>query len=174
MKKAAGRGEPVVPILKKLIADMEKEHGAPAEEIEKDPAKYGYSSAITEAAQARCPILIINARNDDNSPVSTIDVYVEKLRAAGKPVETYLPQVGGHGFYWGRPDIPEWKESTRLAVAFFKGCFGQEAGAASGRVPDQKKATQYQYGSMEWVDPDRSEPGGRSTRPSTARRSTPM
>jgi acetyl esterase/lipase len=128
VKKAFGRGEKLVSILNKMVADMEKERGAPAEEIENNPAKYGYSSALTEAAQVRCPILIINGRNDDNSPVSIIDVYVKKLRAAGKQVETYLPDNGPHGFYFGRPDIPEWKESTRRAVAFFRERFGQESG----------------------------------------------
>jgi endo-1,4-beta-xylanase len=160
VKKAAGRGEPVVAILKKLIGDMEKKHGAPAEEIEKDPARYGYSSPITEAAQARCPILIINGRNDDNSPVSTIDFYVNKLRASGKQVETYLPDNGPHGFYFGRPDIPEYRESTRLAVAFFKNCFATKAGASAAQPATTKTAVQYQYGPMEWVDPDRTEPEG--------------
>jgi len=127
VKKAFGRGEKLVSILNKMVADMEKERGAPAEEIENNPAKYGYSSALTEAAQVRCPILIINGRNDDNSPVSIIDVYVKKLRAAGQQVETYLPDNGPHGFYFGRPDIPEWKESTRWAVAFFRQRFGQES-----------------------------------------------
>src|SRR5262249_30657925 len=37
VKKAAGRGEPMVAILKKMIADMETERGATAEEIERDP-----------------------------------------------------------------------------------------------------------------------------------------
>ena len=118
-KKAAARGEKVVSILLKMAADMEKERGAPAEEIEKDPVKYGYSSALTEVAAVRAPILIINGRDDDNSPVSIIDLYVQKLRDAGKSVETYLPDNGPHGFYFGRPDIPESKEAARLAVGVF-------------------------------------------------------
>jgi dipeptidyl aminopeptidase/acylaminoacyl peptidase len=122
-KKAAARGEPVVQILLKMAGDMEAKYGAKAEEIEKDPAKYGYTSALTEVAQVRSPILIINGRNDDNSPVSIIDLYVKKLRAAGKQVETYLPDNGPHGFYFGRPNIPEWQESTRRAVAFLQNQF---------------------------------------------------
>jgi acetyl esterase/lipase len=129
VKKAPGRGEAIVPILKRLIAEMEAKLGASAEEIEKDPARYGYRSAFTEAAQARCPILIINGRDDDNSPPSVIEAYVARLRAAGKPVETYLPDHGPHGFYFGRPDIPAWKESTRRAVEFFRRRFAPEAGA---------------------------------------------
>ena len=128
VKKAVEGGEPVVEILKKMIADMETKHGAKAEEIEKDPAKFGYSSAMTEVAGVRCPILIINGRNDDNSPVSVIDAYVKKLRAAGKQAETYMPENGPHGFYFGRPNIPETKEAARRAVAFFKQRFGEQSG----------------------------------------------
>jgi endo-1,4-beta-xylanase len=162
VKKATARGEPVVPILGQMTADVEKQCGAKMEEIEKDPAKFGYSSAMTEAAQVRCPILIINGRNDDNSPVSVIDAYVEKLRAAGRQVETYLPENGPHGFYVGHPDIPEAKEAARLAVAFFQQRFAAEAGPAPAPAPEPNagKAIQYQYGSMDWVDLDRTEPGG--------------
>ena len=80
---------------------------------------------MTEVAQVRCPILIVNGLNDDDSPPSIIDVYVKKLRAAGKQVETYLPSNGPHGFYFGHPDIPEWKEASQRAVGFFRRQFGQ-------------------------------------------------
>src|SRR5579872_4621787 len=42
VKKAINRGEKLVGILSRMIADMEQKYGAPAEEIEKDEAKYGY------------------------------------------------------------------------------------------------------------------------------------
>ena len=122
-KFAAQRGEPVVGILKKMEAEVEAQLHATAEEIDKDPKKYGYTSALTEAAEVRCPILIINGRDDDNSPVSIVDLYMKKLRAAGKKVDAYLPDHGPHGFYFGRPDIPEYQESTRRAVEFFKQVF---------------------------------------------------
>jgi endo-1,4-beta-xylanase len=164
VKKAVAAGEKVVPILLKLIRDMEKQYGASAEEIEKDPARYGYHTAMTDAADVRCPVLIVNARNDDNSPIPVIDAYVQKLRAAGRTVETYLPATGGHGFYWGRPDTPEYRESTRLAVAFFQKQFDKPVAAAAkstgseGAAP--KPPINYGYGSMDWVDPDRGEPAG--------------
>jgi endo-1,4-beta-xylanase len=157
VKKAVAGGEKVVGILLKLVADMEKQYGAPAEEIEKDPARYNYHTAMTDAAGVRCPVLVVNGRNDDNSPIPVIDAYVRKLRAAGKPVETYLPDNGPHGFYWGRPDIPEWKESTRLSVAFFRKNFAADAPKSAAAVAP---ATKYNYGSMDWVDPDKSEPFG--------------
>ena len=69
---------------------------------------------------ARCPILLVSGLNDLASPTSVVNVYVARLRAAGKQVETYMPENGPHGFYFGRPDIPEWKESTRRAVEFFQ------------------------------------------------------
>jgi endo-1,4-beta-xylanase len=161
VKKADARGEPVVPILRKLIADMETRHGARAEEIEKDPAKYKYSSAMTETAQVRCPLLILNARNDDNSPVSIMELYVKKLQAAGKTVQTYLPEKGGHGFYVGRTDTPEeYQEATRRCVAFFTERFKVGAEGQQGQNPQPKKPTLDQYGTLNWVDPDRTAPQG--------------
>jgi len=93
------------------------------EAIAKDPAKYGYRSGITEAAQVRCPLLIENARDDDNSPPSVIAAWVKALEAAGKHVETYEPDQGGHSVYFH--NLPESQEAARRAVAFFKKCFGQ-------------------------------------------------
>ena len=106
-KKAIRRGEKLVQILHKLIADMEKQYGLPAEEIDKDRKKYGYHSPIDDVAQVRCPLLVINGLADDNSPPSIIEIYVKKLRAAGKQVETYEPENMPHGFYFGRPEGPE-------------------------------------------------------------------
>jgi endo-1,4-beta-xylanase len=74
-------------------------------------------------------------------------------------VETYLPDNGPHGFYFRRPEIPEWKESTRRAVEFFRRRFTTEADA-TGKASDARNPTKYQYSSMEWVDPDRTEPEG--------------
>jgi endo-1,4-beta-xylanase len=160
VKKAIAAGEKVVPILKKLIGDMEREYGAAAEEIEKNPAKYGYHTAITDAADVRCPVLIINARDDDNSPIPVIDTYVKKLRAADKHVEAYLPEHGGHGFYSGRPDGAEYREATRLVLAFFRQQFARNAAApaAESETASGRKPVDYGYGPMQWVDPDRSEP----------------
>ncbi len=93
------------------------------EEIAKNPAKYGYTSGITEAAEVRCPLLIENARDDDNSPPSVIEAYVKALRAAGKQVEMYQPDHGGHGVYFR--DLPESKEAAQRAVAFFQKVFAE-------------------------------------------------
>jgi dipeptidyl aminopeptidase/acylaminoacyl peptidase len=123
IKKVMKSGVKLVGVLDKILADQEKQYGATMEEIEKDPAKYHYASGITEATGTRCPILIVNGRDDDNSPTAVVEAYVRALTAAGKPVETYLPDHGPHGFYAGRPEIPETAESTRRIVAFFEKCF---------------------------------------------------
>src|SRR5207245_9469733 len=62
---------------------------------------------------------------------------------------------GPHGFYFGRPELPESKEAARLAVAFFQERFKQAANgpAAGAAAPSQR-------GSLDWVDPDRPEPEG--------------
>jgi dienelactone hydrolase len=123
VKKAVGRGEAVVGVLKNMVANMEKQRGATAEEIETDPPRFGYSSALTEAAQARCTVLIISGRNDPASPVSVVDVYVTRMRSLNKQIEVYIPDNGPHGFYFGHPDLPETKEAAQRAVAFFRRCF---------------------------------------------------
>lgn len=123
IKKAMHSGVKLVPILSTILADMERKYGAPMEEIASDPARYGYSSGITEAARVRCPILIENARDDDNSPPSVVAAWVAALRAAGRQVETYEPEQGGHAFYFGRPQIPATAEAARRAVAFFEKAF---------------------------------------------------
>jgi dienelactone hydrolase len=131
IKKAAARGEEVVGVLKKMVANLEQQRGATAEEIEKDPARYGYTSALTEAAQARCPVFVISGRNDPSSPRSVVDVYVSRLRAAGKRVDRYLPDNGPHGFYFAHPDIPETHEAARRARAFFEQCFQAPGGGSA-------------------------------------------
>ena len=68
--------------------------------VAKHPELYGYDSPLTEANKVRCPILIINGRNDTSSPVVVMEVYVDRLRAAGKAVETYFPDNAPHGFYF--------------------------------------------------------------------------
>ncbi|MCX7017032.1 MAG: alpha/beta fold hydrolase [Candidatus Sumerlaeota bacterium] len=113
--------------LVKMIHDVEVKYGAKIDEIGKDPSRYGFTSAITEADKVRSPILIINGRNDPASPIPVIDVYVNKLRAAGKEVETYLPDNGPHGFYFGPPhEIPETKVAAQRAVEFIGKHFGKE------------------------------------------------
>jgi hypothetical protein len=49
---------------------------------------------------------------------------MEKVRAAGQPTDSYHPDNGPHGFYWGFPKvIPETGESTRRAVEFIRRYF---------------------------------------------------
>ena len=45
-----------------------------------------------------------------------------RLRAAGKEVETYMPDNAPHGFYFGipKPLHPETDEAVRRSVAFIR------------------------------------------------------
>lgn len=107
-----------------LIRQLETRTGVKMHEIEKNPEAYHYSSLLTEAAEVRCPLLLISGCNDPNAPRPLMDLYVGKLRAAGKKAETYHPENGPHGFYVGLPQtIPETAESTRRAVEFIKEWF---------------------------------------------------
>ncbi len=126
LSKAVARGELVDGMIKKIIANAEKRYGATMAEIEKDPARYGYKSALTEAPTVRCPILIINGRNDKSSPLSAIQAYADKLRASGKEVATYFPENGLHGFYFGHPSAtPETEQAARHAVDFIRKNFSR-------------------------------------------------
>jgi dipeptidyl aminopeptidase/acylaminoacyl peptidase len=122
IKKAMKAGEKTVPILTTLLTGLEEKYGAPMEEIAKDPARYGYTSGITEAARVLCPLLIENARDDDNSPPLVIAAWVKALRAAGKQVETYEPDQGGHSVYFR--ELPESREAARRDVVFLRQVFG--------------------------------------------------
>jgi acetyl esterase/lipase len=51
--------------------------------------------------------------------------HVLEHRAVGKQVETYEPDNGPHGFYFGHPDLPESQEAAKRAVAFFKEQFAK-------------------------------------------------
>jgi dienelactone hydrolase len=117
MKRAAATGAGVdKPRLELLISMMERV---------KDPAAYLRGSAFTETGQIRCPLLIVNGRNDISSPPMIMEPYVAKLRAAGKQVETYFPDNGPHGFYFGNPEIPESREARRRTVEFFGRFLGE-------------------------------------------------
>jgi dipeptidyl aminopeptidase/acylaminoacyl peptidase len=105
----------------RLIRELEQRSGVKIADIEKDPSAYQYSSPLTEIAKVQCPILMISGRNDNNAPLPVMELYVEKLRAAGKQADAYHPDNGPHGFYVAVPQaIPETAESTRRAVAFIK------------------------------------------------------
>lgn len=105
----------------RLIRELEQRAGVKMADIAKNPDSYHYSSPLTEIAKVQCPVLMISGRNDNNAPLSVMDAYVDKLRAAGKKAETYHPDNGPHGFYVGLPKpIPETAESTRRAVEFIK------------------------------------------------------
>ena len=134
-KKAVAAGAPINKIVTTIIAAAESKYGKPLEEVAKDPAKYGYKSAFTEIPDVKCAVLLVNGKNDDNSLYGVVNMYADKLRAAGKQAETYFPDNGPHGFYTGHPDIPEYQESIRLAVAFFKKQFAADGREAVPGVP---------------------------------------
>jgi len=123
--KVIQKGEQINPALKAMVKALERRTSATIAQIEKEPDKYGYCSALTEAPKVRFPLLIISGRNDSSSPLAVVEAYARKLRESGKEVETYLPDNGPHGFYFGFPkEIPETKEAAQRAVAFLLRHFG--------------------------------------------------
>ncbi len=126
LSKSIEQKADVVQVIRNKVAEGEQKYGAPMAVIAKHPAQYGYESPLTEAAQVRCPILLINGRNDRASPVSVVQAYADRLNAVGKGAETYFPENGPHGFYFGNPrPIPETEEAARRAVEFIRKHFAK-------------------------------------------------
>jgi dipeptidyl aminopeptidase/acylaminoacyl peptidase len=116
-------GEQGIPIggNQRLVREYQQRTGAKMDEVEKDPAKYQYSSPLTEIPQAKCPILMVSGRNDPNAPLPVMEAYERAMRDSGQTADAYHPANGPHGFYFGLPQvIPETAESTRQTVAFIK------------------------------------------------------
>jgi dipeptidyl aminopeptidase/acylaminoacyl peptidase len=105
----------------RLVREFEQRAGVKMAAVEKDPAAYQYTSLLTEVPQAKCPILMVSGKNDQNAPLPVMEAYVKAMNAAGHEAESYHPDNGPHGFYFGIPQtIPETAESTRRAVDFIK------------------------------------------------------
>jgi dipeptidyl aminopeptidase/acylaminoacyl peptidase len=127
LSKAIDQNIPAITHIKDKVAEAEQHYGAKMSVIAKNPECYGYESSMTEADKVRCPVLLINGRNDTSSPVVVMEVYRDKLRALGKTVETYFPDNAPHGFYFGlpKPLHPQTEEATSHAVDFIKRSFAR-------------------------------------------------
>jgi dipeptidyl aminopeptidase/acylaminoacyl peptidase len=120
LSRAAAKGT-AIGANQRLVRELEQRTQLKLADIEKNPAAIQYSSPLTEAAAVRCPILLISGRNDPNAPLPVMDLYMDKVRAGGKEAETWHPDNGPHGFYFGLPKtIPETADATRHAIAFIK------------------------------------------------------
>ncbi len=67
--------------------------GTPAEK----PEQYTASSPVADVERVRTPLLIIQGRNDSRTPARPVEVYAERLRALGKPVEVEWFETGHVG-----------------------------------------------------------------------------
>jgi dipeptidyl aminopeptidase/acylaminoacyl peptidase len=61
------------------------------------PDAYRASSPITYAEQLQAPLLIIQGRNDTRTPSRQMEVYEQKLRALGRPLEMHWYDAGHSG-----------------------------------------------------------------------------
>ena len=67
--------------------------GTPAEK----PEQYAASAPIGDVERVQAPLLIIQGRNDSRTPARPVEVYVERLRALGRPVEVEWFEAGHVG-----------------------------------------------------------------------------
>ena len=66
--------------------------GTPAEV----PESYRRSNPLTYIEHVRAPMLLLVGQNDPRCPSRSVDIYVERLKALGKPFEEYRYDAG-HG-----------------------------------------------------------------------------
>jgi dipeptidyl aminopeptidase/acylaminoacyl peptidase len=81
-------------------------------------AAFDKASALDEAPQVRCPLLIIDGGEDISLPHWMVVEYMVKLHESGKTVDAFLPAAGEHGFAGG--STPEAKEARDRSLAFLK------------------------------------------------------
>ena len=78
------------------------------------PEQYRISSPITYAENVKAPVLIIQGRNDTRTPARPIEVYEQRLKDLGKPIEVYWFDAG----HWGagvEQDIEHFEIMLRFA-----------------------------------------------------------
>ncbi len=61
---------------------------------EEKPEQYRVSSPITYVEEVRAPVLIAYGRHDTRTPPRESEVYIDKMRALGKPVEVIVLDRG--------------------------------------------------------------------------------
>jgi dipeptidyl aminopeptidase/acylaminoacyl peptidase len=61
------------------------------------PEQYRMSSPITYAEQIKAPVLIIQGHNDTRTPSRPVEVYEQRLREMGKPIEVHWFDAGHLG-----------------------------------------------------------------------------
>jgi dipeptidyl aminopeptidase/acylaminoacyl peptidase len=66
---------------------------------EEKPDQYAASSPITYVENVSAPVLIIQGRNDTRTPARPVEVYEQKMRALGKPIEVHWYEAGHLGSF---------------------------------------------------------------------------
>jgi dipeptidyl aminopeptidase/acylaminoacyl peptidase len=65
------------------------------------PDLYRKHSGISKVGNVETPLLVVHGKHDSSVPLAFAIDLVNALQEQGKPVETYFPEAGPHGFYWG-------------------------------------------------------------------------
>jgi len=63
------------------------------------PEQYAASSPITYAENVKAPVLIIQGRNDTRTPARQVEMYEQRMKALGKPIEVHWFDAGHMGSF---------------------------------------------------------------------------
>lgn len=82
---------------------------------EEKPEQYAASSPITYVENVKAPVLIIQGRNDTRTTPRPVELYEEKMKALGKPIEVIWFESGHVGSHM---DIEQSIEHQALMLRF--------------------------------------------------------
>ena len=68
---------------------------------EQKPQAWAEQDLVPRLGNVNTPLLLVHGSQDALCPFEFSQEVVAELRSLGKPFETYFPDNGPHGFYWG-------------------------------------------------------------------------
>lgn len=98
-----GRQRPGVIAVTELVGQL----GGTPQQVPENWAKYNMLDRLDSVTT---PLLLVHGREDAMSPFQATTRLAEKLGELGKSFETFFPDHGPHGFYWGLSAQPGGQE----------------------------------------------------------------
>ncbi len=83
---------------RQAVAELTEQLGGTPEE---KPKAWAEQDLIPRLGNVNTPLLIVHGRKDLLAPFEFSEELVAELETLRKPFETYFPDNGPHGFYWG-------------------------------------------------------------------------
>ena len=107
---ASGRPRPGIQAVQEITRQL---GGTP----EQKPEAWAEHDLLPRLKNVNTPLLLVHGKQDAMAPFEFSEEVVAELQSLGKPFETYFPDNGPHGFYWGANAQPGGADIYRQAEA---------------------------------------------------------